>query len=48
MILRSVIDAGYDTPRKLLKATREELKAIPDISIEMCDKILEQICNKRA
>jgi len=48
MILRSLIDAGYDTPRKLLKATREELKAIPDISIEMCDKILEQICNKRA
>ncbi len=49
MIIRSLIDAGYDTPRKVLSATREQLAdTIPEISLEMADKILEQIQKKRA
>lgn len=47
MITESLISAGYDTPRKLLNATRDQLKAIPEISIEMADKILDQIRKKR-
>jgi transcription termination/antitermination protein NusA len=48
MIIKSLIEAGYDTPRKLLSATREQLATIPEISLEMADKILEQIRKKRA
>jgi transcription termination/antitermination protein NusA len=49
MILESLIEAGYDTPRKLLSVTREELvAAVPAISLQMADKILEQIRKKRA
>jgi transcription termination/antitermination protein NusA len=47
MILESVISAGFDTERKVLNATREQLAAIPEISLEMADKILEQIRKKR-
>ena len=47
MIIRAYSSAGYDTPRKLLNATREQLAAIPEISLEMADKILEQIRKKR-
>ncbi|HEY2810923.1 MAG TPA: transcription termination factor NusA [Rhabdochlamydiaceae bacterium] len=48
LILKSLMEAGFDTPRKLLNATREQLAAIPEISLEMADKILEQIRKKRA
>jgi N utilization substance protein A len=48
MIIKSLVEAGYDTPRKLLSATREQLATIPEISLEMADKILEQIRKKRA
>jgi N utilization substance protein A len=47
MIIESLIDAGFDTPRKVLNATTEQLAKIPEISIEMADKILEQIRKKR-
>lgn len=48
MIIESLISAGYDTPRKVLNATADQLAKIPEISLEMADKILEQIRNKRA
>ncbi len=48
MIIQSLVAAGYDTPRKVLRATTEELAKIPEISLEMADKILEQIRKKRA
>lgn len=38
---------GYDTPRKLLSTTPEQLASIPGISLEMADKILEQIRKQR-
>ncbi len=47
MILESLISAGYDTPRKLLNSNPKELSAIPEISLEMADKILDQIRKKR-
>ncbi|PWU16129.1 MAG: transcription termination/antitermination protein NusA [Chlamydiae bacterium] len=47
MIIESLISAGYDTPRKLLNATPEQLAIIPEISLEMADKILEKIRKKR-
>ncbi|MBS0604643.1 MAG: transcription termination/antitermination protein NusA [Verrucomicrobia bacterium] len=47
MIIESLIGAGFDTPRKVLNATAEQLATIPEISLEMADKILEQIRKKR-
>lgn len=47
MIIESLISAGYDTPRKVLNATPEQLELIPEISLEMADKILEKIRKKR-
>jgi N utilization substance protein A len=48
MIIASLISAGFDTPRKVLNSTTEQLAKIPEISLEMADKILEQIRKKRA
>lgn len=47
LIVESLISAGYDTLRKVLSATTQELSTIPEISKEMADKILEQIRKKR-
>lgn len=47
MILESIIGAGFDTARKILSATPEQLAAIPEISVEMAYKVLEQIRKKR-
>ncbi len=47
MIIESLIGAGFDTPRKVLNATAEQLATIPEISLEMADKILDQIRKKR-
>ena len=47
MIIGSLVSAGFDTPRKVLSATSEQLATIPEISLEMADKILEQIRKKR-
>ncbi len=47
LIVQSLISGGYDTLRKVLSATTQELSAIPEISKEMADNILEQIRKKR-
>lgn len=47
MIVESLISAGYDTLRKVLSASPKELANIPEISLDMADKILEQIRKKR-
>ncbi|CDZ81215.1 hypothetical protein BN1013_01746 [Candidatus Rubidus massiliensis] len=46
-LLDLLTNAGYDTPRKLLVATQDKLAAIPGISLEMTDKIIEQISKQR-
>ncbi len=47
LIIESLISAGFDTPRKILNATPKELATIPEISLEMADKILEAIRKKK-
>lgn len=47
MIIHSLISAGFDTPRKVLNATSEQLAAVPEFSLEMAHKILEQIRKER-
>ncbi len=47
LIVECLISAGYDTLRKVLSATTLELSAIPEISMEMADNILEKIRKKR-
>lgn len=47
LIIQSLVGAGYDTLRKILSATPKELSMIPEISLEMADKILEQIRKTR-
>jgi len=49
MILESLLGSpDFNTPRKLLNSSAKEIAAkIPEISLEMADKILEQIRKKR-
>jgi N utilization substance protein A len=47
LIVGSLISAGFDTPRKVLAATPQEISAIPEISLEMADKILEEVRKKK-
>lgn len=47
LIVDHLIDADYKTIKSVYTATPEELAAIPGISIEMADKILEQIRKQR-
>lgn len=47
LIFKNLIAEGFKTPRKLLMASTEELAKIPGISLEMADKILEQIRKQR-
>jgi transcription termination/antitermination protein NusA len=46
-IIESLVSAGYDTPRRLLTATPQQLAQIPEISLQMADNILEKIRKKR-
>lgn len=47
LIFDHLVAEGYNTMRSLLLATPEQLAAIPGISREMADKILEQIRKQR-
>lgn len=47
LIFDHLVAEGYSTMRSLLKATPEQLSAIPGISLDMADKILEQIRKQR-
>lgn len=47
LIVESLISAGYDTPRKVLSATPEELAKIPEISLDMAMKVLDEIYKKK-
>lgn len=46
LIVQNLISVGYDTTRKLLSTTPEELAKIPGISIDMAYTILEQVSKK--
>lgn len=47
LIVDHLIDAGFDTPRKLLHALPEELASIPGVTLDVADQILEMIKNSR-
>lgn len=47
LIFEHLKDAGFTTPRSLLTANHDQLTAIPGISSEMADRILEQIRKQR-
>ena len=47
LIFEHLVAEGFSTPRALLIATTEKLAKIPGISLEMADKILEQIRKQR-
>jgi len=43
LIVHNLIHAGYDTTRKLLLATVDQISSVPGISLEMSYKILEEV-----
>lgn len=48
MITDNLVDAGYDTKRKILQAKTEEITQVPGISELMLDQILTEIRQKGA
>jgi transcription termination/antitermination protein NusA len=47
LIFEHLVAEGFKTPRALLMASTEQLSKVPGISLEMADKILEQIRKQR-
>lgn len=47
LVIHNLIHAGYDTARKVLSLTPEELVKVPGISLDMAYTILEQVSKKR-
>ncbi len=47
LIFEHLVAEGFATPRSLLKASSEELARVPGISLEMADRILEEIRKQR-
>lgn len=47
LIFEHLVAEGYATPRSILKASSEQLAKIPGISVEMADRILEEIRKQR-
>ena len=47
LITENLASSGFDTLRKVLNSTPEQLATIPGISADMVDKILDQIRKKR-
>lgn len=47
LIVQNLVGEGFDTPRKILMASPEQLAKVPGISLETADKILEQVRKQR-
>ncbi|MCH1429850.1 MAG: transcription termination/antitermination protein NusA [Chlamydiales bacterium] len=47
LIIENLVEAGYDTYRKLLQAEVTELSNVPGVSLELADQILDQITKER-
>lgn len=47
LIFEHLVAEGFNTPRSLLTASTEQLAKVPGISLEMADRILEQIRKQR-
>lgn len=46
LLLENLVDAGYDTPRKVLLAGAAGVASVPGISLDMADRILDDISKK--
>ncbi|MBJ7449528.1 MAG: transcription termination/antitermination protein NusA [Parachlamydiales bacterium] len=47
LIVQNLVHAGFDTPRRLLSSSAEELARVPGISVEMAYNILEHASKQR-
>ena len=47
LIMENLISEGYDNPRAIFSATREDIANIPGVGLDMADRILEQIKKQR-
>lgn len=47
LILASLMDAGYDTPRKVLQATAADLTNIPEITEKTADQVFDNVRQQR-
>ena len=43
LVIENILAAGFDTPRKILQTSPQELANLTDISIQMADNLLEQM-----
>jgi len=43
LVVDAIVAAGFDTPRKLLQVSPQELSKLTDISLQMADDLLEQV-----
>ncbi len=43
LIVQNLVEAGYDTPRKVLQAGAEDLASVHGISLELADRVLEKV-----
>lgn len=48
LLLENLVQAGFDTLRKTLRAQVDELASVPGVSIEMAYKILEEVSKPRS
>ncbi len=47
LIVENLISEGFDNPRQILTASREDLAGVPGVSLEMADRIVEEIKKQR-
>lgn len=47
LVLDHLVDAGYDTPRKLLMSMPEDLASIHGVTLDLANQILETVKNQR-
>lgn len=47
MIIEALVGAGYDTFKKVLAQSPQELAKIPGLNIELASKVLDEICKKK-
>jgi transcription termination/antitermination protein NusA len=46
-VIDSLIAAGFDTPRKVLMSSPQDIAKITGVSVEVASKILDEICKKK-
>ena len=46
LVIQNLIEAGFDTPRKLLTARNDEISAVPGISVDLANTIMEEVSKR--